>query len=132
MKKFILLLAFFGAFALNYSNAQTASTSNEATVMAAADKAAAADASIVVKTCEHSGTKTYYKKTTAEETGKVTLTKVTFNAATGSFGTMPAHGAGCSDAAKASCGSKAEGAKSGCCAGGDKSSCSGKGKVKTK
>lgn len=136
MKKLCLLLAFFGTFALNYSYAQTASTTEEATEMTAADKAAAADESIVVKTCEHSGTKTYYKKTTEETTGKVTLTKVTYNAEARSFGTMPAKGhAGCSGAeAKASCASKASAAKSGagCCSSKAKSSCSGeKGKVKT-
>ncbi len=134
MKKLFLLLAFFGTFALNYTYAQTTATTEEATEMTAADKAAAADESIVVKTCEHSGTKSYYKKSTDETTGKVSLTKVTYSSESRSFSSMPAKGhAGCSDAkAKASCGSKAAAAKSGCCSSKKKTSCSGeKGKVKT-
>ena len=132
MKKLCLLLAFFGVFALNYSYAQTTASADN-TEMTAADKAAAADETIVVKTCEHSGTKTYYKKTTEESTGKVSLTKVTYNASTNSFGTMPAKGhMGCSGAeSKASCGSKTSG-KSGCCSGNSQSSCGGKAKVKTR
>jgi hypothetical protein len=137
MKKLFLLLAFFGTFALNYSYAQTASTTEEATEMTAADEVAAADETIVVKTCEHSGAKSYYKKTTAEDTGKVSMTKVTFNASTSSFSSMPAAGdkkAGCSPSEKASCAPKAKAttAKAGCCSSGAKKSCSGaKSKVKT-
>lgn len=138
MKKLFVLLAFVGAFAINSATAQTTASTDEAKEMTAADKAAAADETIVVKTCEHSGTKTYYKKSTEESTGKVSLTKVTYNAEARSFSSMPAKGhAGCADSkAKASCASKASAstaaAKSGCCSSKAKSSCGdAKGKVKT-
>lgn len=136
MKKLFLLLAFFGTFALNNTYAQTTSTTEEATEMTAAEKAAAADEAIVVKTCEYSGTKSFYKKSTCAESGKVTMKKVSYNTSTNSFDAMPSADskkkAGCSSAEKAACGSKAKAkttaksGKSGCCSSGAKKSCGDK------
>jgi len=94
MKKLFLFLAFFGAVAFT-TNAQTCTKSASATkssccakTKAAAAKLAAADATIEAKTCEKSGTVSYYRNYTCSVSGKTSTTQVEYDAKTAKFVNM--------------------------------------------
>ena len=125
MKKLFFLSRFVFGLAIINVNAQTATeVSNENTTAAVdeAAKAAAADENIVAKVCPHSGTTTYYQKSVCEKTGNVKMTKVVFDANSGSFVAAEAAGKSCAGDKAGAKGCSKGGAKS-CSKGGDKKAC---------
>lgn len=100
MKKLFLLVAFVCGFAMINVNAQTIKDAPNA-VETLAQQAAEADENIVAKTCEKSGTTSYYKKSVCEKSGKVSMTAVSYDQSKGAFVAATA-GKSCSKS-KAAC-----------------------------
>jgi hypothetical protein len=107
------------------THSEKASSVEVSTDASTALMAANKDENIEVKTCEDSGTVSFYRKDVCAQSGKVSYTEVEYQEADGTFAvkasneekvnTAPAvKKSSCSPSAKASCGSKASGDK-GCC-----------------
>lgn len=132
MKKVLFLFAFVGicAFGANAQKkaccaAKGASADKvSCTVSAAAEKAAAEDASIV-KQVSNTGEVSYSRKDVCPTTGKVSFTSVEYCTKDGKFiNVSPSEKASCTKGASATKVSSTE--KKACCAGGEKGGCCAK------
>ncbi len=152
MKKIFLLFLFVGIAGLTAqaqschsskkaaekAQATAVSQDQSAEVLAAAEKAAAADENIEKRVCEKSGKVSFVRKSVCEKSGTVSYKPVIYNAEKGAFVDAPQKscsakekaacakkGKSCSKGAKdasnaKACTDKAKGEKKACCAKGEK------------